>query len=64
MVERYAALLRGINVGGKNKLPMPGLAALFAERGCTAVQTYIQSGNVVFQASPKSPTPSPPRFPP
>ncbi len=49
----YIALLRGINVGGKNKLPMPGLAALFAEAGCTTVQTYIQSGNIIFQASPE-----------
>lgn len=54
MLERYVALLRGINVGGKNKLPMPGLAALFTEAGCAAVQTYIQSGNVVFQAAPEA----------
>ena len=53
MSETYIALLRGINVGGKNKLPMKDLAALFTERGCTAVQTYIQSGNVIFQASPE-----------
>jgi uncharacterized protein (DUF1697 family) len=44
------ALLRGINVGGKNKLPMKDLAALFAAVGCTSVRTYIQSGNVVFRA--------------
>ncbi len=48
----YVALLRGINVGGKNKLPMKDLAALFTDAGCGAVQTYIQSGNVVFQAAP------------
>ena len=53
MPATYIALLRGINVGGKNKLPMPSLAALFTEMGCTAVQTYIQSGNVIFQASPE-----------
>lgn len=47
---RYAALLRGINVGGKNKLPMKELAALFVGAGCANVQTYIQSGNVVFDA--------------
>jgi uncharacterized protein (DUF1697 family) len=46
----YMALLRGINVGGKNIVPMDDLAALFAEAGCSAVRTYIQSGNVVFQA--------------
>ncbi len=48
----YVALLRGINVGGKNKLPMRDLAALFAELGCSDVSTYIQSGNVVFKAAP------------
>lgn len=46
----YLALLRGINVGGKNKLPMADLRALFATLGCEEVRTYIQSGNVVFQA--------------
>jgi uncharacterized protein (DUF1697 family) len=47
----YIALLRGINVGGKNKLPMKELVELFAEAGCSNVRTYIQSGNVVFGAS-------------
>jgi uncharacterized protein (DUF1697 family) len=46
----YAALLRGINVGGNNKLPMKGLAEIFSAAGCTDVATYIQSGNVVFRA--------------
>ncbi len=46
------ALLRGINVGGKNKLPMKQLAAMFREAGCEDVQTYIQSGNVLFRADP------------
>ena len=36
-------------MGGKNMIPMPALAALFAEAGCSAVRTYIQSGNVVFE---------------
>ena len=45
------ALLRGINVGGKNKLPMSDLAAMFTDVGCEDVRTYIQSGNVVFKAS-------------
>jgi uncharacterized protein (DUF1697 family) len=44
------ALLRGINVGGKNKLPMADLAAMFSSAGCAGVETYIQSGNVVFDA--------------
>ena len=46
------ALLRGINVGGKNKLPMKDLAAMFRETGCSDVRTYIQSGNVLFRADP------------
>ncbi len=40
------ALLRGINVGGRNKLAMADLSAIFVDAGCTQVQTYIQSGNV------------------
>lgn len=50
----YVALLRGVNVGGKNKLPMPALAALFVEAGCSDVSTYIQSGNVLFSANAKT----------
>ncbi|MFI5308477.1 MAG: M1 family aminopeptidase [Polyangiales bacterium] len=46
----HVALLRGINVGGKNKLRMTDLAALFAAEGCSDVRTYIQSGNVVYRA--------------
>lgn len=48
------ALLRGINVGGKNKLPMEVLSAMFQEAGCTEVRTYIASGNVIFRASTAS----------
>ncbi len=44
------ALLRGINVGGKNLLPMKELTAIFAKAECTEVRTYIQSGNVLFNA--------------
>ena len=47
----YAALLRGINVGGKNKLPMKDLVAMFERAGCADVRHYIQSGNVVFHAT-------------
>jgi uncharacterized protein (DUF1697 family) len=52
MLERsiFVALLRGINVGGKNRLPMKDLAAIFERAGCVDVQHYIQSGNVVFAA--------------
>lgn len=46
--RRHVALLRGINVGGKNKLPMKALVALMEELGAQEVRTYIQSGNVVF----------------
>ena len=46
----YVALLRGINVGGRNILPMPELRALAEGAGCRAVRSYIQSGNLVFRA--------------
>jgi len=48
----YVGFLRGVNVGGKNKLPMKDLAAMFVAAGCGEVQTFIQSGNVVFKARP------------
>ena len=51
---RYAALLRGINVGGKNLISMPALKACFEAQGFTDVVTYIQSGNVVFTAKERS----------
>ena len=44
----YVALLRGINVGGKNLIRMPALKACFEENGFEDVATYIQSGNVLF----------------
>ena len=50
MTGTHVALLRGINVGGKNKLLMRDLSSMFVEAGCGDVQTYIQSGNVVFRA--------------
>ena len=46
--DKYLALFRGVNVGGKNKLLMKDLAAIFNEAGCQEVQTFIQSGNVIF----------------
>lgn len=42
------AFFRGINVGGRNLLPMRDLRALLESVGCSDVKTYIQSGNVVF----------------
>jgi uncharacterized protein (DUF1697 family) len=47
----FVALLRGINVGGRNKVPMAALRDLCAKLGWSEVQTYIQSGNLVFHAS-------------
>lgn len=47
---KHVALLRAINVGGKNMLPMKALAEIFTNLGCRDVVTYIQSGNVVFSA--------------
>jgi len=51
----HLALLRGINVGGKGKLPMKELVAIFAAAGASNIRTYIQSGNVLFE----SPLPEP-----
>lgn len=51
----YIALLRGINVGGKNKLLMKDLMGLLENLGCQQVKTYIQSGNAVFQHSSEKP---------
>jgi uncharacterized protein (DUF1697 family) len=47
-MTRYALLLRGVNVGTKNSLPMAKLRAMLATLGCSDVQTYVQSGNAVF----------------
>jgi uncharacterized protein (DUF1697 family) len=49
----YVALLRGINVGGKGMVPMARLKAIFEALGLKDVQTYINSGNVIFK-SPQS----------
>lgn len=51
VVERYVALLRGINVGGHNKIPMAELREVFEELGHADVASYIQSGQVVFATS-------------
>jgi uncharacterized protein (DUF1697 family) len=55
-VTTLIALLRGINVGGNNKLPMKELSALLTGMGLHDVQTYIQSGNVVFRCDIKNKT--------
>jgi uncharacterized protein (DUF1697 family) len=50
-MTRYVALLRGINVGGKNLIKMPALKACFETNGFENVSTYIQSGNVLFESA-------------
>jgi len=47
----YIAFLRGINVGGHNKIKMADLRLLLETMGLEKVQTYIQSGNVLFESS-------------
>jgi uncharacterized protein (DUF1697 family) len=49
-MSTHVALLRGINVGGRNLIPMPALKACFEAGGFRNVSTYIQSGNVLFDA--------------
>jgi len=51
----YIAMLRGINVGGHHRIKMEQLKKSFASLGFDQVRTYIQSGNVVFQAAKASP---------
>jgi uncharacterized protein (DUF1697 family) len=50
VAKRYVALLRGINVGGRNKVAMADLRATFEDGGFEQVSTYIQSGNVLFRS--------------
>lgn len=50
LMTTYIALLRAINVSGKNKITMEVLKQLLLHLGFTQVQTYIQSGNVIFQS--------------
>lgn len=48
---KYLALLRGINVGGNNKVAMSELRACFEQAGFTHVSTYINSGNIFFESN-------------
>jgi len=48
--QPYAALLRGINLGSRNKISMADLRALFEQLGAEDVQTHVQSGNVFFRS--------------
>lgn len=52
-MQTYIALLRGINVLGKNILPMKDLKSILEKLGCKEVQTYIQSGNIVLKHDEK-----------
>ena len=50
-MRKYIALLRGINVGGKNKVPMAELKQVFAALNFQNISTYINSGNVIFDTA-------------
>lgn len=54
ILEKYIAFLRGINVGGKNKISMPALKSSFEKIGLLDVITYINSGNVIFSSDIKN----------
>lgn len=49
-MTKYIALLRAVNVGGTGKLPMADLRAMCSDAGFARVETYIASGNVVFES--------------
>src|SRR6266700_3042839 len=49
-MTRYVALLRAVNVGGTGKLPMADVRAICRDAGFTRVETYIASGNVIFES--------------
>ena len=53
LMTRYAAMLRGINLGSRNRVAMPALRELFEALGFSDVETYVQSGNVAFSTSSK-----------
>lgn len=53
-MKTYVALLRGINVGGKNVLRMKDLVSLLEDLGAQDVKTYVQSGNAVFRSEETS----------
>ena len=50
-MNKYIVLLRGINVGGNNKLPMTELRTLLSDNGYKNVATYIQSGNILLYST-------------
>jgi uncharacterized protein (DUF1697 family) len=50
MMDRYISMLRGINVGGNRKILMKDLKSLYEKLDFSKVETYIQSGNVIFES--------------
>ncbi len=52
---KYIALLRGINIGGRNIILKDDLRDCFESLGCQGVRTYIQSGNVLFRSKMTDP---------
>lgn len=54
-MRRYIALLRGVNISGKNKVPMAELKLGFESLGFTDVRTWLNSGNVVFSSEETEP---------
>ena len=53
-MNTYVILLRGINVGGKNLVPMAGLRKCLEEQGFSNVSTYIASGNVILKSDKRA----------
>lgn len=49
-MKRYIAFLRGVNISGKNKVPMAELKKMFERLGHKEVKTYLNSGNVIFSS--------------
>ena len=54
-MKKYIALLRGVNISGKNKISMPELKKKLQEAGFFDVKTYLNSGNIVFSAEKNEP---------
>ena len=54
MTNVVISMLRGVNVGGHNKIKMDALRALYESLGLKSVQTYVQSGNVIFTTGKRS----------
>lgn len=53
-IKAYVVLIRGINVGGKNKMPMASLKACLQQLGFANVSTYIASGNVILESGKRA----------